>query len=77
MREHHASLTSAGGVVYFVNDAGILRAVRPGGAYENLAESALGERVFASPALSEGQIFIRTDKAVICLGKRGMKVSGR
>lgn len=77
MREHHASLTSAGGVVYFVNDAGILRAVRPGKTYENLAESALGERVFASPALSEGQIFIRTDKALICLGKRGMKAAAR
>lgn len=77
MREHHASLTSAGGVVYFVNDAGILRAVRPGRTYENLAESALGEKVFASPALSEGQIFIRTDKALICLGKRGVKAASR
>lgn len=70
MREHHASLTSAEGRVYFVNDFGVLRTVKPGKAYELLAESELKEKVFASPAMSEGQIFIRTDKSLICLGKR-------
>ncbi|MGV3661314.1 MAG: PQQ-binding-like beta-propeller repeat protein [Prosthecobacter sp.] len=70
MREHHASLTSAEGRVYFVNDFGVLRTVKPGKTYELLAESELKEKVFASPALSEGQIFIRTDKSLICLGKR-------
>lgn len=70
MREHHASLVSAEGHVYFANDFGVLRTVKPGKTYELLAESELKEKVFASPALSEGQIFIRTDKSLICLGKR-------
>jgi hypothetical protein len=77
MREHHASLTSAEGHVYFINDNGTLRTVKPGKAYEALAESELGEKVFASPALSEGQIFIRGDKSLICLGKRSAKTAGR
>ncbi|MEZ5384690.1 MAG: PQQ-binding-like beta-propeller repeat protein [Prosthecobacter sp.] len=75
LREHHASLTSAEGRVYFVNDFGILRAIRPGGSYDLLAESELKEKVFASPALSEGQIFIRTDQSLICLGKRSAKTA--
>ena len=77
MREHHASLTSAEGHVYFINDFGIVRTVQPEATYKLLAESELKEKVFASPALSEGQIFIRTDKSLICLGKRAAKTAAR
>ena len=70
LREHHASLVGAEGRVYFVNDQGVLRVVKPGAAYELLAESEVGEKVFASPAMSEGQIFIRGDKSLTCYGKR-------
>ncbi|WP_395718859.1 PQQ-binding-like beta-propeller repeat protein [Prosthecobacter sp.] len=77
LREHHASLTSAEGRVYFVNDFGILRAVQPDKTYKLLAESELKEKVFASPAMSEGQIFIRTDKSLVCLGKRNSKTAAR
>ncbi len=77
MKEHHASLTSAEGRVYFINDFGILRAVKPGREFELIAESDLGERVFASPALSEGQIFIRSESSLFCLGKRQIKTAAR
>jgi outer membrane protein assembly factor BamB len=77
MREHHASLTSAEGHVFFINDFGILRTVQPDKTYKLLAESELKEKVFASPALSEGQLFIRSDKSLICLGKRTAKTAGR
>lgn len=77
LREHHASLTSAEGRVYFVNDSGVLRTVRPDRSYKLVAESELKEKVFASPALSEGQLFIRTDKALVCLGKRGAKTAAK
>ena len=77
LREHHASLVSAEGRVYFVNDFGILRSVKPGAKYDLVAESELGEKVFASPALSEGQMFVRGDKSLICIGKRGAKTAGK
>lgn len=77
LREHHASLASAEGHVYFINDNGTMRTVKPGKAYEAVAESELGEKIFASPALSEGQMFIRGDKSLICLGKRSAKTAGR
>jgi outer membrane protein assembly factor BamB len=77
MREHHASLVSAEGKVFFVNDFGVMRAVKPGDKYELLAESELGEKVFASPALSEGQIFVRGEKTMQCFGERKTGVAGR
>lgn len=69
-REHHASLVSAEGRVYFVNDFGTVRVVKPESRFQLLAESEIGEKVFASPALSEGQIFVRTAAALQCFGKR-------
>lgn len=70
MREHHASLVSAEGNVVFINDFGIMRTVKPGNTYALVAESELGEKVFASPAMSEGQIFVRGERTMQCLGER-------
>jgi outer membrane protein assembly factor BamB len=70
MGEHHASLVSAEGRVLFISDKGDARFVKPGEQYQMLAESPLQEKVFASPALSEGQIFVRGDKSLMCLGER-------
>jgi outer membrane protein assembly factor BamB len=66
--EHHASLVSASGLVYFLNDNGVMTVVRPGPAFEPVARNELGERCFASPAISEGQIFLRSDKHLFCIG---------
>jgi outer membrane protein assembly factor BamB len=33
-----------------------------------VARNALGERSVASPAISDGRIFIRTDKHIFCIG---------
>jgi outer membrane protein assembly factor BamB len=70
MREHHASLVSAEGLVYFLNDFGVSRAVKPGAKYECVTESEIGEKVFASPALSKGQMFIRSDKSLMCFQRK-------
>jgi len=75
MGEHHASLVSAEGRVLFISDRGDARLVKPGERYELRAQGALDEKVFASPALSEGQIFVRGDKTLSCLGER--KVQSR
>lgn len=67
--EQHASLVSAGGLVYFLNDKGEMNVVKPGPKLELIAKNDLGEPTFASPAVSNGQIFIRSDKSLICIGK--------
>lgn len=66
----HASLVSSGGLVYFLNDAGECRVVNPAEKFALIATNALGEASYASPALSEGQIFMRTDKHLWCIGER-------
>jgi hypothetical protein len=77
MKEHHASLVSAEGKVWFINDFGTMRVVKPGKTYDLVAESELEDKIFASPAMSEGQIFIRGEKELICLGKRSAQTAAR
>jgi outer membrane protein assembly factor BamB len=66
--EHHASLVSSNGLVYFLSDQGVTRVVRPGPAFELVAANELGEPCFASPAISRGEIFIRGNKHLFCIG---------
>ncbi|MCX6903814.1 MAG: PQQ-binding-like beta-propeller repeat protein, partial [Verrucomicrobia bacterium] len=68
MGEHHASLVSAEGLVYFLSDTGTMRVIKPGPVYDCAARNELGEKTFASPALSQGRIFLRGDKHLFCIG---------
>jgi outer membrane protein assembly factor BamB len=68
--EQHASLVSADGLVYFLNDRGEMNVVRPGPAFDLVAHNELGERTFASPALSEGRIFLRGERHLFCIGAK-------
>lgn len=70
MGEHHASLVSAGGLVYFLNDNGVMNVVKPGPLYVQMAQNDIGEKTFASPAISQGQIFLRGEKHLFCIGSR-------
>jgi outer membrane protein assembly factor BamB len=70
MGEHHASLVSANGLVYFLSDEGVTQIVKPGPEFQLVARNELGEKCFASPALSDGQIFIRGEKSLYCIGAK-------
>ena len=63
-----ASLVTAGGLVYFQADDGKTKVVKPGKDMEIVSENELGERSYASPAISEGQFFIRGEKHLFCIG---------
>jgi hypothetical protein len=54
--------------VYFVSENGDTVVVKSGKAPQIVGRNALGERAVASPAASNGQIFIRTDTHVFCIG---------
>src|SRR4029079_7204159 len=68
-RRHSASAVEAGGNVYFLDDDGTTWVVKGDDEYERVAENALGEAACASPAVSRGQIFIRTVGHLWCIGK--------
>jgi outer membrane protein assembly factor BamB len=64
----YASPIAANGLVYFPSQDGIMTVVKPGPKYEVVARNALGERTFASPAVSRGQIFLRSFTSLYCIG---------
>lgn len=70
--EQHASLVSAGGLVFFLNDKGVTNIIKPGPQFECVAQNEIGENCFASPALSRGQIFLRGQQHLYCLGKKAL-----
>ena len=65
-----ASPVAADGKVYFVSETGETIVVKAGRQPEVLARNDVGERLIASPAISNGQIFIRSDGGLFAIGKR-------
>ena len=68
-RGHSASLLTANGLVYFFSDDGLMSVVKPGPTFEVIAQSQLGEKVSASPAVYGDQLFLRGEAHLFCLGK--------
>lgn len=68
MGPHHASPVYAAGRVYFLNDDGVAHVVKAGPKYELLARNEIGEKTYASLAISGGQIFLRTFEHLYCIG---------
>ncbi len=66
--EQHASLVSAEGRVYFLNDKGVMNVVKPGPAFVRVAQNEIGEKCFASPAISQGQILLRAERHLFSIG---------
>ncbi len=66
-----ASLVSADGLVHFLSDEGITTVVRPGKKLDIVVQNKLGERCFASPAISSGRIYLRAEKRLYCIGETG------
>jgi outer membrane protein assembly factor BamB len=60
----------ADGKIYITNEDGVTSVVKAGPGFEVLAENDFDDYTLSSPAISEGQIFIRTAKALWCIGNR-------
>ena len=69
-RRFSASLTAAGKLVYFLDDDGNCTVVKAGPKYEVVSKNRLGEATYASPAISNGQIFIRGEEHLYCIGAK-------
>ncbi len=62
-----ASPVWAHGRIYFLSEKGTMTVMEAGPEFKTLAENALGEACYASPAISDGRIFIRSDRSLYCI----------
>jgi outer membrane protein assembly factor BamB len=67
-KHHSASPVSAEGRLYFLDDDGRTWVLKAGPKFEVLAKNDLNEECYASPAISQGQLFIRGLHNLYCVG---------
>jgi len=63
-----ASPVAADGKLYFASEEGIVHVVKAGPAFTLLAKNDVYEACMATPAISDGMIFIRTRHNIYALG---------
>jgi outer membrane protein assembly factor BamB len=66
---HCASPVCADGKIYFLSEAGETTVINAAPEFHEIAKSALNEKCQSSIAISQGNIFIRTDKNLYCIGQ--------
>ena len=68
---YSASPVLADGKIYITSEDGVTTVFRAGPQFELLAENNLDEYTLSSIAISGGQLFLRTEQALYCIGKPG------
>ncbi|HNY79509.1 MAG: PQQ-binding-like beta-propeller repeat protein [Sedimentisphaerales bacterium] len=64
-----ASPIWADGKIYFLSEKGTTTIIQDGPEFRVLAENDLSEACYASPAISEGLLFIRSERSLFCIGQ--------
>ena len=67
--KYFASPVGADGHVWLVSQDGTLSVVSAKGDWEIVAVNALEDEVFATPAIADGRMYVRTRGALYCFGK--------
>jgi hypothetical protein len=66
---YSGSFVLGDGKLYITNEDGLTSVVRAGPTFEILAENDFDDYTLSSPAISDGQIFIRTEKWLWAIGR--------
>lgn len=69
--KQYPSPVLAGGLVYMPNDEGVITVIKPGPVFEAVSRNPIGEKMNASPAISNGRIYLRGEKHLFCIGMNG------
>lgn len=69
-KHYSGSLVTANHLAYFLADDGVMKVVKPGKTLDVVATNELGEYIYSSPAISQGQIFLRGENSLFCIGKK-------
>lgn len=68
MGEYHASPVAADNKLFLASTEGKVTVLRAAPEWEILAVNDLGDEIHATPALSEGRIYVRTHDTMYCFG---------
>jgi outer membrane protein assembly factor BamB len=67
---HSGSPILADGHVYMTDDKGETHVLKGNGKFDVVSTNPLGEASYSSPAMSQGQLYIRTLHHLYCIGKK-------
>ncbi len=71
-----SSPLAAGGRVYLSDEKGVTHIFKAARTFEAVADNALGEEVFATPAFAGGRIYLRGKKHLFAIGERAKEATG-
>lgn len=69
-RHHSSSPIACNGLLYFPDDDGNTFVLRGSDEFKLVHKNVLGDECYSSPAVSDGQIFIRNLHALWCIGEK-------
>jgi len=67
---YYASVIAGDGKIYLTSESGVMTILKAGRAWTTLSSHDFGERIMATPVVSDGFLFIRTDAGLYCYGKK-------
>ncbi len=66
-----ASPVAADGKIYLANEDGEMLVIAAGQKFSQLATNSMGELLMATPALSEGVMYVRSSTSLFAIGRKG------
>jgi outer membrane protein assembly factor BamB len=67
---YYASPVAGAGLIYFQSQTGKSVVVKAGRDWEVLSVEDFGEQIYATPAIADERVYLRTNSALYCFGKR-------
>ncbi len=67
-KHHYCSPVLIDNNLLFFDDDGVCWVVKPGPKFELVRKNELGEKSFSSSAVAHGQLFVRTEEHLWCMG---------
>lgn len=72
---YSASPVSSDGKLYLSNEDGEMLVIATGRKFEHVATNSMGEMLMATPALSDGVMYVRSSKSLFAIGRKQMSSS--
>ena len=66
--DYYSSAVAANDCVYVASQKGTIVVLKAGDTFQVLARNVLGEQIFATPALLDGTLYVRTEKHLMAFG---------